>query len=117
MSFAKVSARKVSYYIGVIMTLLLACLSHPRGSNAISDGPNPIYRATGPHVVNECRIGDDKFQEKAMLNKVIRVRLPRGEVRKVEVKVSLRIVVLLMSCLSLTTRVILCCEPRVIVLL
>ncbi len=81
------------------MALFLACLSHPPGSNAISDGPNPVYRTTGPHVLNECKSGDDKFQEKAMLNKIIRVRLPRGEVRKVEVKVSIRIVVLLMSCL------------------
>ncbi len=81
------------------MALFLACLSHPPGSNAILDGPNPAYRTTGPHVLNECKSDDDKFQEKTMLNKIIRVRLPRGEVRKVEVKVSVRIVVLLMSCL------------------
>ncbi len=77
------------------MALLLACVFFPPGLNAISDGPNPAFRTTGPHVLNAHKSGEDEFQKKAMLNKIVRVRLPRGEVRKVEVQVSVSIVVLL----------------------
>ncbi len=81
------------------MALFLACVFPPPGSNAISDGPNPTYRTTGPHVLNTHKSGEDEFQKKAILNKIIRVRLPRGEVRKVEVEVSVKMMVLLMSSL------------------